>query len=129
VVTDGYKYLTLDATIEKNITDVGTVSGIAAYSRYWGEYQPWRQSWYISAGYMLPQVIGIGKPRMTFRYQGGKSPAPGATASYVIDFQASYPIHAWFARLALGYRHGDTWLSGATQSSNVLYLAIQLWDP
>jgi hypothetical protein len=129
LVTDGYKYLTFDLTVEKNIPDVGTVSGIGSYSRFWGEYQPWRQSWLLSLGYMLPQVIGIGKPRFTFRYQGGKSPAPGASASYVIDAQGSYPIHAWFARLALGYRHGDSWLGAASQSSNILYLAVQLWDP
>jgi hypothetical protein len=129
LATDGYKYLTLDATVEKNLPDVGTVSGIVAYSRYWGEYQPWRQSYLISAGYMLPQVIGIGKPRVTLRYQGGKSPAPNADSSYVIDAQASYPIHAWYARLALGYRHGSSWLGTASQSSNMLYLAVQLWDP
>jgi hypothetical protein len=128
-LTDGYKYFTADVTVEKNIPDVGTVSGIGAFSKYWGEYQPWKHSWLLSAGYMLPQVIGIGKPRMTLRYQGGKSPAPGASTSYVIDAQASYPIHAWFARLALGYRHGDSWLGTASQSSNMLYLAVQLWDP
>jgi hypothetical protein len=129
MLTDGFGLLTLDGTFEKNFADVGTVSGIFTYSRYWGEYQPWKHSWLLSGGYMLPQVIGIGKPRMTLRYQRGKSPAPGASWSYVLDFQASYPIHAWFARLALGYRHGDSWLGTASQSSNTLYLAIQLWDP
>ena len=135
VLTDGFACMTTDLTVEKNISNVGTLSGIGTYSRFWGEYQPWKHFWLLSAGYMLPNVIGIGKPRMTLRYQGGKSPAPGASTSYVIDAQASYPIHAWFARLALGYRHGDSWLApsatapAGSQSSNMLYLAIQLWDP
>jgi hypothetical protein len=131
VLTDDYKYVTGDLTVEKNLTGVGTLSGIGAFSKYWGQYQPWKQSYLVSLGYMLPQTIGIGKPRVTVRYQGGKSPASGAKTSSVIDVQLSYNIHAWFARLMLGYRRGDTWLAatGASQASNMAYFALQLWDP
>jgi hypothetical protein len=133
--TDNYKYLTGDLTVEKNLPDVGTVSFVGAFSKYWGQYQPWKQSYLVSLGYMLPKVVGIGKPRVTLRYQGGKSPASDAKTSYVIDAQLSYPIHAWFARAMLGYRRGSSWVAfpatAAPEShdNNMLYLGVQLWDP
>jgi len=83
-------------------------------------------------GYMLPQVIGIGKPRISGRYQRGLATAPGAKASSVIDVQASYLVAAWFARVGLGYRHGDSWLAAspnATKPSNMLYLGVTVGDP
>jgi len=130
-VTDDFKLVTGDLTVEKNISSVGTVSAIGAFSKFWGQYQPWKQSYLGEVGYMLPQTIGIGKPRVAVRYQGGKSPAADAKTTYVIDAQISYNVHAWFTRVMLGYRHGDTWLAatGASQASNMLYFAFQLWDP
>lgn len=130
-VTDDYKFVTGDVTLEKNIGGAGTVSAIGAFSKFWGQYQAWKQSYLGEVGYLLPRTVGIGKPRLAVRYQGAKSPAPGAKTTYVIDAQVSYNIHAWFSRLMLGYRHGDTWLvaTGSSQASNMLYLAFQIWDP
>jgi hypothetical protein len=133
--TDDYKLLTGDLTFEKNIGDAGTVSAIGTYTRFYGEFQRWREFWLASLGYMLPKPIGIGKPRVTVRYQRGLDAAPGADASSVIDAQLSYNIAAWFARVALGYRRGETWLpptmtaAAKTQPSNMLYLGITLADP
>ena len=131
VLTDTFKYVTADLTVEKTIEGAGTVSAVGAFNKFWGDYQPWKQSYLASFGYMLPQVVGIGKPRVTLRYQAGKSPAPGAKTSYVADAQLSYPVHAWFVRPMVGYRHGDMWsaASGSSQASNMVYFALQLWDP
>jgi hypothetical protein len=131
VYVDDYKLMTGDLTFEKSLPDVGTISAIGAFTKYWGQYQPWKQSYLGEVGFMLPQPIGIGKPRLTLRYQGAKSPLDGAKTTYVIDAQVSYNIHAWYARLMLGYRRGDTWLAatGASQASNMVYFGIQLWDP
>jgi hypothetical protein len=131
VLTDGYKLLTGDLTYEKNLPAIGTVSAVGSFSKYWGQYQPWKQSYLGEVGFMPGRTIGIGKPRFSVRYQGGKSPAAGAKTSYVVDAQLGYNIHGSNARLMLGYRHGNTWLaaSGASQGSNMLYLGIQLWDP
>jgi len=133
--TDDYKLITGDLTFEKNIGDAGTVSAIGTYTRFFGQYQPWKDFWLGSLGYMLPKPIGIGKPRVTLRYQRGMSMAAGADPSSMIDAQLSYNIAAWFARVAVGYRRGDTWLPGtmtapgAMHASNMLYFGVTLADP
>ena len=131
VLTDNYAMITADATVEKNIGDAGTVSLIGAFSKFYGDYQPWDNFWMASLGYMLPKPIGIGKVRGTVRYQRALDTVDGADASSVLDAQLSYNIHAWFARLALGYRRGDTFLraTAANQASNMLYFGITLADP
>ena len=135
VLKDNYKYVTGDLTAEKTVSGVGTLSAIGGFSKYWGQYQPWKHSYLVSLGYMLPQNIGFGKPRVTVRYQGGKSPAADAKTSYVIDAQLGYSVHARFTHLMLGYRRGDTWTSLAAgtprdmHASNMVYFGIQLWDP
>jgi hypothetical protein len=128
---DDFKFLTGDLTFEKTFLGVGTVSAIGAYSKFWGDYQPWKHAYLAEVGYMLPQTVGIGKPRLSVRYQGGKSPAASAKTTHLIDAQLSYNIHGSNARLMLGYRRGDTWLaaSGNSQASNMLYFGLQLWDP
>jgi hypothetical protein len=135
-LTDDYKYGTADLTFEKNIGDAGTLSVVGAYSKIDGDYQKWKDFWLASVGYMLPKPIGIGKPRVTVRYQGGLDRAPGAKSSYVLDAQLSYNIAAWFTRVQLGYRRGETWLPppamGAPASkepSNMLYLGMTVADP
>lgn len=133
--TDDYKLLTGDLTFEKNIGDAGTVSAIGTYTRFYGDYQPWKDFWLGSLGYMLPKPIGIGKPRVTVRYQRGLSMARGADPTSVIDAQLSYLVAAWFARMSVGYRRGDTWLPAtmtapaAMHASNMLYFGITLADP
>jgi len=131
VLTDNFKMVTADATVEKNVGEAGTVSLVGAFSKFWGEYQPWDNYWMASLGYMLPQTIGIGKLRGTVRYQRALDTADGADASSVLDAQLSYNVHAWFARFALGYRRGDTFLraTAATQASNMMYFGITLADP
>jgi hypothetical protein len=134
-LTDDYKYATADVTFEKNIGDSGTLSVVGAYSKIDGDYQRWKDFWLASVGYMLPKPIGIGKPRLTVRYQGGLDTAPGAKASAVIDAQLSYNVAAWFARVQLGYRRGETWLPpsmtapAVTRPSNMLYLGMTVGDP
>jgi hypothetical protein len=133
--TDDYKMLTADLTVEKNIGNAGTVSAIGTYSRFYGAYQPWQDFGLASLGYMLPKPIGIGKPRVTVRYQRGISPAQGASASSLIDAQLSYNVAAWFARVMVGYRRGESWLPGtmtapaSVHPSNMLYFGIVLADP
>jgi hypothetical protein len=131
VSMDDFKMVTGDVTYEKNFAGVGTVSAIGAGSKFWGQYQPWKHFYLVSLGYMLPHNVGIGKPRLTVRYQGGKSPAADAKTSYVLDAQLSYSIHGRALRLMGGFRHGDTWLAagGTMRTSNMLYLGVQLWDP
>lgn len=133
--TDDYSNFTADLTFEKNIGDAGTISAIAAYYKYNGDFQRWKELWVGSLGYMLPQTIGIGKVRGTVRYQRGLDNAAGASASSLIDAQLSYNIAGWFARFQLGYRHGETYLAATamttarTAPSNMAYLGVTLADP
>jgi hypothetical protein len=134
-LTDDYDMVTADLTIEKNIGDAGTLSAVGAFSKFSGDYQRWENFWLASLGYMLPQPIGIGKPRVTVRYQRALDAADGADASSVLDAQLSYNVAAWFARFALGYRRGESWLPpsmtapAALAKSNMLYLGVTLADP
>jgi hypothetical protein len=134
-LTDDYSMLTADLTVEKNIGDAGTLSAVGAFSKFNGDYQRWENYWLASLGYMLPQPIGIGKPRITVRYQRAQDAADGADPSSVLDAQLSYNIAAWFARFALGYRRGESWLPpsmtapATVASSNMLYFGVTLADP
>lgn len=134
-LTDDYSAFTADLTIEKSIEDVGTISAVGAYYKYNGDFQRWDNFWLASLGYMLPKPIGIGKLRGTVRYQRGLDAADGAEASSLIDAQLSYLVAAWYARFALGYRHGQTYLAATmaapadTRPSNMLYLGVTLADP
>jgi len=133
--TDDYSNLTADLTFEKNIGDAGTLSLVAAYFKYNGDFNRWKNLWLTSVGYMLPQTIGIGKVRATVRYQRGLDTAPGADASTLLDAQLSYNVAAWYARFQVGYRHGDTYLAptatapGHLQGNNIAYFGVTLADP
>jgi hypothetical protein len=134
-LSDDYRSVTADLTVEKTLGEAGTVSVVGAYSRFDGDFQPWKSFWLASAGYMLPKPIGIGKIRGTVRYQRALSPAAGADPSSVIDAQLSYNIAAWFARFQVGYRRGESFLPGAPttaarlQASNMTYFGVTLADP
>jgi hypothetical protein len=134
---DDYSAVTADLNVEKILGDAGTLSLVGQYSKFEGDYQLWGDYWVASLGYMLPQVIGIGKVRATVRYQNAMHTAPGAEASNLLDAQLSYIIAAWHARVGLGFRKGNTWMPGdsalgtpaRTQPSNTLYLGVTLADP
>jgi hypothetical protein len=134
-LTDDYNSITGDVNVEKVLEEAGTVSAVAQVSSFGGEYQRWENFWLVSLGYMMPRPIGIGKLRATVRYQSAIDPSDGAESSSLIDAQLSYNIAAWYARVALGFRHGSTFLPGAppaagtTQDSNMVYLGITLADP
>ena len=134
-LTDNYSNVTADVTVEKNIAESGTISAIAAYYKYGGDFQRWKDFWVASLGYMLPKPIGIGKVRATVRYQRGLDRAPGADASSLIDAQLSYNVAGWFARFQLGYRHGESYLAATATTAarmapnNMAYLGVTLADP
>jgi hypothetical protein len=134
-LTDDYSNVTGDLTVEKTFADIGTLSMVGAYYKYWGNYQRWKDFWVASVGYMLPQVIGIGKVRATVRYQRGMDTAPGAEQSTLLDAQLSYNVAAWYARFQVGYRHGETFLAATAtaearvQPTNMMYFGLTLADP
>lgn len=134
-LTDDYSAITGDFNVEKILGTAGTVSAVGQLSSFQGDYQRWSSFWLVSLGYMMPKPIGIGKLRGTVRYQSALDPSDDAEASTLLDAQVSYNIAAWFARVALGFRHGSTYLpgppmvAGTTQESNMVYLGITLADP
>ncbi len=133
-LTDDYSAITGDVNVEKILGGAGTVSAVAQVSAFQGDYQRWKNYWVVSLGYLMPKPIGIGKLRGTVRYQSAIDPSDNAEASTLLDAQISYNIAAWYARLALGFRHGSTYLpvpmaAGVKQDSNMLYLGITLADP
>jgi hypothetical protein len=134
-LTDDYRSVTADLTVEKNVGNAGTVSLVGAYYKYDGDFNRWKNLLVASVGYMLPKPIGIGKVRATVRYQRALDITPGADTSSLLDAQLSYNVHAWFARFQLGFRHGDTYLAptmtsaARLQANNIAYFGVTLADP
>jgi hypothetical protein len=134
-MTDDYSFFTADAIIEKVLGDSGTASLYGAYMMQKGDFQRWDNFWFVSGGYLLPGVYGIGKIRANVRYQRAMENFEGADATSVLDFQVSYNIMAWFARFQLGYRRGETYVrpTAATpallQANNQIYLGVTIADP
>lgn len=134
-LTDDFSSITGDVNVEKILGTAGTVSAVGQVSTFQGDFQRWRNFWLVSLGYLMPKPIGIGKLRGTVRYQSAIDPSDNAEASSLIDAQVSYNVAAWYARVALGFRHGSTFLPGApmvpgtTADSNMVYLGITLADP
>jgi hypothetical protein len=134
-LTDDYSFFTADLNIEKILGNAGTASIYGAYMMQKGLYQRWDNFWFVSAGYLLPGVYGIGKIRGNVRYQRALDSLPGAEATSVLDFQLSYNIMAWFARFQLGYRRSEVYnrptaTAGALlQAGNQIYLGVTLADP
>jgi hypothetical protein len=132
---DDHTVITADANVEKTLGGAGTASLVGQFTTFGGDYQFWSDYFVASVGYMLPQVIGIGKIRATVRYQSGVRNIPGAERTSLIDAQLSYIVAAWYARLGVGFRHGSTYLppSGevpaSTLSANQIYVGLTLADP
>lgn len=141
VLTDDYSFYTFDLTMDKNIGDSGTISLYGGFMGWSGDYNAWDNYWFGSVGYMLPKPIGIGKIRFNARYQRGMNHqptgAPEPEASSIMDFQVSYNIMPWFARVQVGYRRSEiySFANAATmapaklQAGNQIYIGITLADP
>lgn len=134
-LTDDHTVITADVNLEKTFGGAGTGSLLGQFTTFGGDYQFWDNYWMVSAGYMLPQVIGIGKLRVSVRYQTGVRNIPNADPTSLIDAQLSYIVAAWYARLGLGFRHGSTFVpptataAASTLASNQVYLGLTLADP
>ncbi|HKP57629.1 MAG TPA: hypothetical protein VJV78_12950 [Polyangiales bacterium] len=136
--TDDFTFFTADLVLDKNIGDSGTISLYGAYSMFGGDYNKWENYWVASLGYMLPKPIGIGKIRFNARYQRAQDHIPeDADASSILDFQISYNIMPWFARIQLGFRRSEMYApaNAATMApaqlvaGNQIYLGVTLADP
>lgn len=134
-LTDNHTVVSADLNIEKTFNGAGTASLVGQFTTFGGEYQFWDKYWVVSAGYMLPQVIGIGKVRATVRYQNGLRNIPGSDPNSLIDAQLSYMVAAWYTRLGVGFRHGSTYVpataeaAASTVSANQVYIGLTLADP
>ncbi len=134
-LTDDHTVITADVNLEKTFGGAGTGSLLGQFTTFGGDYQFWDNYWMVSAGYMLPQVIGIGKVRVSVRYQTGVRNIPNSDPTSLIDAQLSYIVAAWYTRLGLGFRHGSTFVpptataAASTLASNQVYLGLTLADP
>jgi hypothetical protein len=66
----------------------------------------------VTANYLLPNAIGIGKPQLVLRYQGTSSSdnedddVDNDPASMsIFEVQAAYVIKDYFAKLMVGYEN------------------------
>lgn len=138
MLKDDHTFLAIDANIEKVLGDSGTVSLYGSLFLHGGDYQPYEKFWFVSAGYLLPGVYGIGKIRFNARYQRATPNAPldpNKEDTSLLDFQVSYNVMAWFARFQLGFRRGETYipqsamLGSRLQAANQIYLGVTIADP
>src|SRR5262245_56605938 len=131
-MTDDHTFFTGNITIDKVLGDSGTVSLNAAIMMFGGEFKRWDNFWFVSAGYFMPEPLGIGKFRFSLRYQRGLDSAEDAEASSIIHGQVSYNVAAWFARFQLGYRRMEVFQRATTTAGarldvgNQIYLGVTL---
>ncbi len=112
----------VDALAEFN-TGSGTVSGEAAYYHADGDAMAWKDHFYVLASYLTPNDIGIGKLQPLVRYQQAKlNDADESTVSN-LEFNLSYVIKDYFAKIALAYTHSDFDAAG---KANMLQLGLQV---
>jgi hypothetical protein len=134
-VRDDYSFFTADAIFEKVLGTSGTASIYGAYMMQKGDFQVWDNFWFVSGGYLLPGVYGIGKIRFNARYQRALNNIENADETSVLDFQVSYNLVAWFARFQLGYRRSELYVPATTaagarlQAGNQIYLGVTIADP
>jgi hypothetical protein len=134
---DDHTFLAFDAIVEKVLGDSGTLSLYGSLFLHGGDFQPYEKFWFVSAGYLLPGVYGIGKIRFNVRYQRAtpNTMDPNKEDTSLLDFQVSYNLVAWFARFQLGFRRGETYIPASTmagsrlQAANQLYLGVTIADP
>jgi len=136
---DDHTFLAIDALVEKVLGESGTLSVYGSYMMHGGDFQPYEKFWFVSAGYLLPGVYGIGKIRFNARYQRATPNTidPNKEDTSLLDFQVSYNVMAWFARFQLGFRRGETYIPGSAammtgsrlQAANQIYLGVTIADP
>lgn len=125
---DDYSYVTADVVVDKKLGDVGTISFNGSVAKFGGDFQFWTTHYLASVGFLLPDVVGVGKLRPSIRFQGAQ--AKGAeNASIAFDAQLGYVIMPWFARVALGYRFSSVDVGAGSVSGNTIFLGITLADP
>ncbi len=103
-----------DILAEFNIGTAGTlgIEGAYYFSDNKSALLPADNAWMVTANYLLPNEIGIGKPQLILRYQGTSSSDDedddldaDPSKMSIFEVQAAYVIKDYFAKLMVGYEN------------------------
>ncbi|WP_111658285.1 porin [Isoalcanivorax indicus] len=124
---DGENSYSVDVLMEKNLGDAGTVTLEGAYYDYdilggldaLGA-EP-SNGYFLLAGYLFPQEVGIGRIQPVVRYSYGE--IDNGADGKVTDYNINYIISGHGARISLAYQDKKDTLFG---DDNVFVLGLQL---
>ncbi|MDQ2647320.1 MAG: hypothetical protein M3020_26185, partial [Myxococcota bacterium] len=119
-----------DLLAEYNTKGSGTVRFEGGYYHFDTNAMPMDDHFYVSAGYLTPENIGIGKLNPIVRFQMAKKgedeeTGPEATLQ-MIDAQLAYVMKDYFAKLMLVYTNGKFEYGDTTVKSNAVQLGFQI---
>ena len=109
----------------KGAPGTGTFTGEGAIYLMDGPLSIFRMKnhWFLTAAYMLPEPIGIGKPQLVLRYQQAANGDTDDKAS-IMEVAGAYVIKDYFAKLMVGYQR--TKFEYASPKADVIGNAIQI---
>jgi hypothetical protein len=109
-LSDDLVEINADLLAEFNIEGVGTLTGEGAFyhvdSGESAGVMPYDDAFFLTASYLTADAIGPGKIQPLFRYQAAYNNDGGPDMS-MVEFQASYVMKDYFAKLSLGFQHTD----------------------
>jgi hypothetical protein len=129
---DTYGLFNADLLFEKDLAGSGVRDLEGAFYKYTTASDPNDFSYFALASYVTPEIPDVGKFQPLVRIQQTKTNAPapaiiGATAptGTAIDAQLGYVVDSYSTRLALGFQHSSSGVTGAV-AANQLFLGVQL---
>ena len=122
-VQDDVLEVNADILAEFN-TGAGVIRGEAAYYHFDTDAMPVDDHFYISASYLTPENIGVGKLNPIIRYQQAMAEGPtGDVTISAVDAMLAYVMKDYFAKLMLVYTHADYDDAG---KANLVQLGFQI---
>jgi hypothetical protein len=116
--TDNYAEVNADVLGEVKYGGGGWITGEAAYYHYAGDFNPFKDSFYVLGAIATPKV-GLGNIQPMVRYQLASGDGPKAWA---VDAFVSYLIMGPALKVMAGFQHTDV---GNDTTGNAIQLAAQ----
>jgi hypothetical protein len=116
--TDNYSEFNADALAEFKYGGGGWVSIDGAYYHFGGQYQYFKDAFYVTAAIATPKV-GVGNIQPMVRYQQGSGDNPNA---WTIDAAVAYLIKGPALRAMVNFEHTDI---GNSTEANVVQFGAQ----
>jgi len=123
-VTDDLVEFNADLLAEFTAPGAGTFGVDAAYYHFDGDSTPMDDHFFVTASYLTPDNIGIGKIQPLVRYQQATN-SDADTKVSIIEGAVAYVMKDYFAKLELTFTHADAEEFGGVKA-NMLHMGFQI---